>query len=165
VAECASLFRPTAPSDFVGRKRARASGRAFRHNLRRVSPFFIGLVALCYVSSAVSAAELDWSKAQQLTVVAKNYKFAPKHLKLKSGTPYRIHIENKGSETHEFNAAQLFKDAQLGNPEVLNADRTEIVLQPGQKKDLLLLPTKPGKYPLLCPDHDWAGMTGDIAVE
>jgi len=114
---------------------------------------------------AASAAGVDWSQAQVLTVIAKNYDFDPNHLTLKTGTPYRIHIENRGTEAHEFNAAQLFKDAEIGDPAVLNADHTEIVLQPGQQKDLMLVPQKAGKYPLLCPDHDWAGMTGDITVE
>lgn len=116
-------------------------------------------------ASAVSAADIDWSKAELMTVIAKNYKFDPKHLKLKSGTPYRLHIENKGSETHEFNAARLFRHAEIGDMTVLNADHTEVVLQPGQQKDLLLMAKKAGKYKLYCPDHDWAGMKGDITVE
>ena len=100
-----------------------------------------------------------------MTVVAKNYEFDPAHLTLHAGTAYRIHIENRGTETHEFNAAKLLKNAVIGNPKVLNADHTEVVLRPGDKKDLLLQPKKAGKYPLLCPDHDWAGMTGDITVQ
>lgn len=114
---------------------------------------------------AAPAAGVDWSKAQSLTVIAKNYEFDPNRVTLHAGTPYRIHIENRGTETHEFNAVQLFKNAVIGNPKVLNADGAEVVLQPGAKKDLLLQPKKAGKYPLICPDHDWAGMTGDITVQ
>ena len=126
----------------------------------------VAAVMLTLVSlSAASAADVDWSKAQPLTVIAKNYKFQPKHLKLKRGTAYRLHVENTGSETHEFNATKLFKDSEIGDPNALNADHTEIVVQPGEQKDLLLMPKKTGKYPLRCPDHDWAGMTGDITVE
>jgi uncharacterized cupredoxin-like copper-binding protein len=124
------------------------------------------MVMLLWAGSAV-AADVDWSKAQPLSVVTKNYKFDPKQLKLKSGTPYRIHIENKGSETHEFNAAKLFRtsNSEIGDVSALNGDHTEVVVPPGGQKDLLLLPKKAGKYPLVCPDHDWAGMTGDITVE
>lgn len=122
-------------------------------------------VIVTFCASPAVAADVDWSKAQALTVVTKNYKFVPKHLKLKSGTPYRLHIENKGSETHEFSAVKLFRNANIGDKSVLNADRTEVVVQPGGSKDLLLMPKKAGKYPLVCPDHDWAGMTGDITVE
>jgi len=121
--------------------------------------------ALVLSASAAFAAGPDWSKPQQLTVVTRNYEFDPSHLTLKQDTPYRIHIENRGSEAHEFNAAKLFKNARIGNPKALNRDKTEIVVQPGQQKDLLLMPKKPGKYRLTCPDHDWAGMTGDITVE
>jgi uncharacterized cupredoxin-like copper-binding protein len=121
--------------------------------------------ALALAASPAVAAGPDWSKAQPLTIIAKNYEFEPSHLSLRAGTPYRIHIENRGTEAHEFNAAQLFKDAVIGDPKVLNADHTELIVQPGQEKDLLLLPKKAGKYPLICPDHDWAGMTGDITVE
>ena len=32
-------------------------------------------------------------------------------------------------------------------------------------KDLYLIPKKAGHYRLFCPDHDWAGMTGEITVE
>lgn len=122
-------------------------------------------VAALMLAGPVGAAGVDWSKAQPLNVVTKNYEFDPSRLTLKRDTPYRIHIENRGSETHEFNAAKLFRNAQLGNPKVLNADKTEIVVQPGGQKDLLLMPKKAGKYKLVCPDHDWAGMTGDITVE
>ena len=116
-------------------------------------------------SVAIAADNIDWSQAQTLTVIAKNYEFDPNHLVLKRDTPYRIHIENHGSETHEFNAARLFRHATIANPKVLNADRTEVVVQPGLQKDLLLQPKTAGKYKLLCPDHDWAGMTGDVTVE
>jgi len=50
------------------------------------------------------------------------------------------------------------------NPEVLNADRTEIDVQPGRSKDLWFVATTPGAYKLACPDHDWAGMVGDITI-
>jgi uncharacterized cupredoxin-like copper-binding protein len=122
-------------------------------------------VIVTFCGSPAVAADVDWSKAEPLTVVTKNYKFVPKHLKLKSGTPYRLHIENKGSETHEFNAKKLFRNSEIGDMSALNGDHTEVVVQPGGAKDLLLMPKRAGKYPLVCPDHDWAGMTGDITVE
>ncbi|HEX3538147.1 MAG TPA: cupredoxin domain-containing protein [Stellaceae bacterium] len=136
--------------------------------MRLVIGYGCAVATLTLLSGSVSiAADVDWSKAQPLTVVTKNYKFVPKHLKLKSGTAYRLHIENKGNETHEFNAAKLFRasNSEIGDMSALNADHTEVVVQPGGQKDLLLLPKKPGRYKLVCPDHDWAGMTGDITVE
>ena len=46
----------------------------------------------------------------------------------------------------------------------LNADHTEIVLQPGQQHDFYFIAKAAGSFPLRCSDHDWAGMTGDITV-
>ena len=76
-----------------------------------------------------------------------------------------LQVENRGTETHEFTAPSFFASAKIGNPAVLDADRTEIVVQPGETKDLRFVATKPGRYDLRCADHDWAGMTGSITVK
>ena len=47
---------------------------------------------------------------------------------------------------------------------VVNADRTEIVIQPGEHKYLVFIPRQPGSYKLICSDHDWAGMVGTIKI-
>jgi len=107
----------------------------------------------------------DWRTAKQVTVVATESKFTPNKLTFRRGIPYRLHVENRGKEMHEFNAADLFKAAKINNPAVLNADKTEIVLHPGEAKDLYLIPKRAGHFKLVCPDHDWAGMTGEITVE
>ena len=107
----------------------------------------------------------DWSRAQTVTVVATEYSFAPSRLTFRAGVPYRIHLENRGKELHEFTAPAFLKTVELGNPDALNADRTEMVLRPGEQKDLYLVPRQAGRYPFACADHDWAGMTGEIIVE
>ena len=93
------------------------------------------------------------------------YQFSPSKLLFRRGVVYRLHVENRGKETHEFTAPDFFKSAELGNPDALNTDRTEIVVAPGAAKDLLLLPRRAGKYGLRCSDHDWAGMVGAITVK
>ncbi|MGE5269825.1 MAG: cupredoxin domain-containing protein, partial [Thiohalocapsa sp.] len=100
-----------------------------------------------------------------VSVATTEYRFSPNRLVFKRGVAYRLHLENRGKETHEFTAPQFFKAATLGNPEVLNADRTEIVLQPGEAIDLRFIARQRGHYPLRCADHDWAGMTGEITVK
>lgn len=107
----------------------------------------------------------DWRTAKQITVVTTESKFTPNKLTFRRGIPYRLHVENRGKELHEFNAADLFKSAKINNPAVLNADKTELVLHPGEAKDLYFIPKQAGHFKLLCPDHDWAGMTGEITVE
>jgi uncharacterized cupredoxin-like copper-binding protein len=94
-----------------------------------------------------------------------DYKFQPDHLTFKQGVPYRLHLENHGKETHEFTAPTFFATAKIDNPKVLNHERSEVVMQPGDAKDVFLTPGKPGTYDLRCADHDWNGMVGGITVE
>ena len=100
-----------------------------------------------------------------VNVVMADYSFTPDHLTLRHGMPYRLHLENHGKETHEFTAPVFFARAQIDNPDVLTRERTEIVMQPGDVKDVFLIAPAPGTYDLRCSDHDWAGMVGGITVE
>ena len=53
----------------------------------------------------------------------------------------------------------------LGCRAVLNREHTEVVMQPGDVKDVFLTPHKPGTYDLRCSDHDWNGMIAGITVQ
>jgi uncharacterized cupredoxin-like copper-binding protein len=99
-----------------------------------------------------------------MNVLMSEYDFSPNHLTLEHGVSYRLHMENRGKETHEFTAPVFFAAANLDNPEALNRERTEVVVQPGKSKDVILTPRAPGSYDLRCGDHDWAGMVGGITV-
>jgi len=94
-----------------------------------------------------------------------DYRFVPDHLIFKHGVHYRLHLENHGKETHEFTAPVFFAAAKIDNPDVLNRERSEVVMQPGDVKDVFLTPGKPGDYDLRCADHDWDGMIGGITVQ
>ena len=124
----------------------------------------IGALVLA-LATAAQAAPVDWSEADLVNLVATEYKFEPNHLTFRRDQPYRLHVENHGRELHELTAPDFFKAVQLRNPEVLNQDHAELVLQPGDKKDLYFVAPRPGHYDMHCADHDWAGMTGDITVE
>jgi uncharacterized cupredoxin-like copper-binding protein len=100
-----------------------------------------------------------------VNVVMIDYKFQPDHLILQHGVHYRLHLENHGKETHEFTAPTFFAASKIDNPDVLNREHSEIVMQPGDAKDLLVTPGPPGAYDLRCADHDWDGMTGGITVQ
>ena len=134
---------------------------AWRRPLRAGSRVFILLLAFVLCGAARAA---DWSTAQPVTVVTTESKFTPNKLAFRQGVAYRLHVENHGKELHEFNAADLFKSSEIANPEVLNADKTEVVVRPGEAKDLLFMPKRAGHFRLICPDHDWDGMTGKITV-
>jgi uncharacterized cupredoxin-like copper-binding protein len=107
----------------------------------------------------------DWAKARLVTVVTVEYRFLPDHLVFRRGGAYRLHVVNRGKELHELTAPDFFKTIALRNPEALNREHTELVLQPGEQKDLYFVAKRPGDYDMRCADHDWAGMTGDIFVK
>jgi uncharacterized cupredoxin-like copper-binding protein len=127
-------------------------------------PILASMTAALVLGLAV-ATPLDWSRAQTVTVVATEYGFDPSHLTFRVGVPYRLHLENRGKELHEFTAPAFLQSVEIGNPDALNVDGGEVVLQPGAQEDVYLVPRHAGRYPFVCADHDWAGMTGEIHVE
>lgn len=125
---------------------------------------------LCLLASVLLASVLLGLAAAApapvtVTVTMVDYRFEPDHLTFQHDVHYRLHLENHGKETHEFTAPLFFATAQIDNPDVLNRERTEVVMQPGDVKDLFLTPGKPGTYDLRCADHDWDGMVGGITVK
>jgi len=124
----------------------------------------LGVVVLLTLAASPARA-VEWDKAQSVTVVTRDYHFVPNQLSFRRGVPYRLHLENRGKETHEFTAPDFIKSVRTRNPKMMNADRTEIVIQPGETKDFYFVPQTAGRYSLICGDHDWAGMIGSITVE
>jgi uncharacterized cupredoxin-like copper-binding protein len=129
---------------------------------RRLPLLFAALLMVGFVPGHAHA--VDWSKAQTVSVVTVEYAFKPAHLTFHRGVAYRLHIDNQGKETHEFTAPEFFKAIRIRDPKVINADLTEIVVQPGEQQDLFFVAKQPGSYALKCSDHDWAGMVGGIAI-
>jgi uncharacterized cupredoxin-like copper-binding protein len=117
------------------------------------------------LAASPATAAPDWSVAEMVAVVTVEYRFAPQQLSFKRGVAYRLHIENRGKEMHEFTAPEFFRSVEIRDPAALNADRTEIEIAPGAAKDLFFVPRQAGHFPLRCADHDWAGMVGGIAVQ
>jgi uncharacterized cupredoxin-like copper-binding protein len=128
----------------------------------RLPALFIALLLMTLAPATVLAA--DWSKAKTVTVVTVEYAFRPSKLSFHKGVAYRLHLDNQGKETHEFTAPEFFKAIDMHDPAPVNADKTEIVLQPGEQKDLYFVAKQTGSYPLTCSDHGWAGMNGGITV-
>jgi len=73
----------------------------------------------------------------EVDVTMVDYRFVPDHLSFQHGVHYRLHLVNKGKQTHEFTAPEFFASAKIDNPNILNREHTEIVMQPGDTKDLL----------------------------
>ena len=124
----------------------------------------IFLTALFAIALGIATTRSD-TKTITLDLFMVDYKFIPIHLTFHEGMHYRLHMENHGKETHEVTAPTFFASTKIDNPDVLNREHTEIVMQPGDVKDLLFTAPKAGTYDLRCSDHDWNGMVGGITVE
>ena len=55
---------------------------------------------------------------------------------LRHDVEYRSDLENDRRETDELTAPTFFAIADIDNPDALNDDRTHIVMQPGETKDI-----------------------------
>lgn len=110
------------------------------------------------------AGATDWSAARKIRVIAVEYAFKPASLTFRQGVAYRLRVDNKGKEAHEFTAPDFFKTLELRDAKPLNPDHTEIIVQPGEHKDLYFVAKQAGSFKLTCSDHDWAGMVGDITI-
>lgn len=120
---------------------------------------------LCLLTMLVICCGAAAPEPVTVNVTMIDYEFVPNHLTFQHGVRYRLHLENHGKETHEFTAPVFFAAAKIDNPDALNGEHTEIVMQPGETEDVFLTPDKPGTYDLRCADHDWFGMVGGIAVQ
>jgi uncharacterized cupredoxin-like copper-binding protein len=122
------------------------------------------IAALLAVVGLFAGAATSRSEPRTIDLIMVDYRFVPDHLIFEHDVHYRLHLENHGKETHEFTAPTFFATAEIDNPDVLNHDRTEIVMQPGDAKDVFLTARRLGTYDLRCSDHDWNGMVGGITV-
>ncbi len=128
----------------------------------KLATYWVALPAVICFGAFASHAE---PKPVTLAVNLIDDRFVPDHLVFRRGVHYRLHLENHGKDQHEFTAPKFFASVQIDNPAALNREHTEVVLQPGESKDVFLTPRKPGTYDLICADHDWDGMTGGITVK
>lgn len=114
----------------------------------------------------ILAADVDWANAQLVTVQMVDDRFVPDRLVFRRGVPYRLHLENDGADIHDFTAPEFLNAIAIRNPEVLERTRKdEVSLQSKEQKDLFFVATKPGHYRLVCVNHDWDNMVGDITIE
>lgn len=123
------------------------------------------LCAFCADAPPAGTASVDWSAAQLVKVELVDERFVPDKLSFRRGIAYRLRLENTGTAMHMFTAPEFFKAVSVKNPEALDARQNEILLHPKEYRDVYFVPQKPGRYELICADHDWAGMTGAITIE
>ena len=123
------------------------------------------LVCGAAVPVMATTPSVKWSDAKRIDVVMVEYRFVPDRLTLRHGVPYLLHLENHGTELHEFTAPAFFAASLVRDPGRLANGGQEVVLQPGTTANIALIPQHAGHFDLRCADHDWAGMTGEIVVK
>src|SRR5262249_2832807 len=94
----------------------------------------------------LAAASVDWSTAETIGVTMVDDRFVPDRLSLHHGRPYRLHLENRGNELHEFTAPEFLADTIVRDPSVLANGGKEVLLHPGASADLYLMPLRPGSF-------------------
>jgi uncharacterized cupredoxin-like copper-binding protein len=135
-------------------------GFATVRQARALGHFSVAL-AILFVATMAGAAP----SPVKVDVIMLDYRFEPNQLTFQHDVHYQLHLENHGKETHEFTAPVFFATVSIDNPDVLNREHSEVLLQPGESKDVFFTPHKPGTYDLRCADHDWYGMVGGITVK
>ncbi|MGB7034085.1 MAG: cupredoxin domain-containing protein, partial [Xanthobacteraceae bacterium] len=104
-------------------------------HMRKKSALAAKAGRLCLLASVLLGLAAAAPAPVTVTVTMVDYRFEPDHLTFQRDVHYRLHLENHGKETHEFTAPLFFATAQIDNPDVLNRERTEVVMQPGDVKD------------------------------
>jgi len=115
----------------------------------------------------------DWSKMESVTVTMTDYAFNPASVVFRQGVPYKLVIENRGSQKHYFTAESFFRAIATrklqsnSDGEVKAPYFSAIEVYPGRSLDLYFVAVKAGSYPLVCTieGHETLGMKGEIRIE
>ena len=115
----------------------------------------------------------DWSKMETITVTMTDYAFNPASVVFRQGVPYKLVIENRGSEKHYFTAEHFFRAIATRklqsntDGEVKAPYFSAIEVYPGRSLDLYFIAVKAGRYPFVCTveGHEVMGMKGEIRIE
>jgi len=116
-------------------------------------------------------AGIDWSRAEPRNIRLSEFAFDPDSLTFEVGRPYRLTIENVGSSDHTFVSKGFFR--AIAAAELKGVGSTvatpyieAIAVAPGEERELLFVPVRPGTYALKCtqPGHALFGMEGTITV-
>ncbi|KAF0219652.1 MAG: hypothetical protein FD174_1907 [Geobacteraceae bacterium] len=115
----------------------------------------------------------DWAKMDTATVTMTEFAYNPPTLVFRQGTPYKLVIENKGTQKHYFTAESFFRSIATRklqsntDGEVKAPYFSAIEVYPGRSLDLYFIPVRQGTYDLHCTmeGHAGKGMKGEIRIE
>ena len=112
------------------------------------------LVAVVVLTlAAVAGAAGAGAPVPTVKLVAKEFAYEPREIKVKAGQPVKLVLENKGVIEHDIVVDRLgLKTAAI---------------QPGKTAELTFTPKAKGRFRFFCavPGHKEAGMTGTLVVE
>jgi hypothetical protein len=108
----------------------------------------LAMVCLLTLAGQLPSVATLRSELPTVNLIMIDYRFIPDRLIFVHDVHYQLHLENHGKETHELTAPTFFATADIDNPNALNHYRTEIVVQPGETKDIFLTARRPGTYDL-----------------
>jgi uncharacterized cupredoxin-like copper-binding protein len=106
---------------------------------------------------------VDWGAAERREIVLTDFDFTPARIELEAGKPYILHLVNRGSGSHNFDAPTFFASARSREP----VPATGVEVAKGEAREVALVPDAAGTYPLECSHllhADIFGMTGEIVV-
>lgn len=115
---------------------------------------------------------VDWNRAETVDLALTEYTFEPSSLSFREGKPYRLHLINRGDQTHDF-ASKPFSHA-IAAARLVAKDHTtpfprleSIGVSPGDTKDLYFIPVRRGSYTFECEEllHSTFGMSGVARIE
>lgn len=115
---------------------------------------------------------VDWSKAEQRTVLLDEYSFAPPRIIFTKDQPYELTLKNDGKTGHSFVSPDFFAAVAVqglifSNGEVKMPILESVTLEAGESKTLVFVPLETGEFPLICEQflHETFGMVGSIRIE
>ena len=128
--------------------------------------FAAAVLALPLAAHAQSKARTESkARAESVTVIMTDNQFRPDHITLRAGRAYRLRLENRGMDLHEFTAPKFWQAAVVRDRTMLVNGGTDVVIPAGKSVVISLIAPAKGHYGLSCADHDWDGMVGTIVVE
>ncbi|MBV8092979.1 MAG: cupredoxin domain-containing protein [Acetobacteraceae bacterium] len=103
--------------------------------------------------------------SETITVRMSNFAFDPEYLRLKAGVPVRFRFLNESRGGHDFSAPAFFAASSTlpGSSAPPNGD---VAVGAHQTVEIVVVPLKPGTYPLKCTHflHSFFGMHGTVEV-
>jgi plastocyanin len=129
------------------------------------SGFLALLLAASSAPDGALGADIDWSKAETVTVKLTDFEYSPAYLRFHTGSPVRLILVNQGTGKHDFSAPEFFSAVTLRPGSSAPAEGT-IDLAKNETKEVDLLPVATGNYKLKCTHflHSLFGMHGVIEV-